>query len=164
MHEEIPPVGSKTLEKAARPDPMSLKALELAHRPSQKRLIDVSQQGGQRRWRVSPVVGNPAPKERIDPPGDVGQRKLRLSAKVQVPNRSPHGLQGRNADRGIEAAEQRIVPQTPHQTGPKAIPEEVKLDIRIAALTLAVLGSKRFWFWSDATPGRTLPSGLEARP
>src|SRR5216683_2378507 len=45
----------------------------------------------------------------------------------------------RDADRGIEAAEQRVVPKAPDQTGPKAVPEEIELDIRICALTLTVL-------------------------
>ena len=96
---------------------MSLKALELTHRPCQKRQIDVSQQRSQRRWRVSPVIRDPTPKQRIELLGNVGQRPLRSTSKVQLPNRRPHGLQRRDADRGIGPAEQRVVPALPHQTG-----------------------------------------------
>ena len=133
------PVGSKTLEKAARPDPTSLKALELAHRPRHERLIDVAQQRRQRRWCVSPVVGHPTPKERIEPPGERRQRPLGLTAKVQVPYRGPHGVERRDTDGGVEAAEQCVIPNSLHQTGTKAVSEEIELNIRIPAAPLAVL-------------------------
>ena len=55
MHEEILSFRSKPLQELARPDLMFFKALELLHRPSHKRLIDISQQGIQRRWGISPV-------------------------------------------------------------------------------------------------------------
>src|SRR6266446_11010293 len=118
---------------------MILKALELAHRPSQKRLIDVSEQGVQRRWRVSPVVLDPPSQERVEPLGNVSQRQLCLTAKIQVPNHRPHGLHRRGADCGVKAAEQCVISETPNQTGPKAVPEEIELNIRIRASTLAVL-------------------------
>ena len=68
----------------------------------QKRLIDVSEQGVQRRWRVSPVVLEPPPKERVEPMGNVSQRQLCLTAKIQVPNHRPHGLHRRGADCGLK--------------------------------------------------------------
>src|SRR5437773_3729850 len=139
MHEKIRPLDIKPLEKATRPDLLSLKALELTHRPCQKRQIDLSQQRTQRRWRVSPVVRNPTPKQRIELLGNVDQRQLRSMSKVQLPNRRPHGLQRRDADRGIEAAEQHVVPAPPHQTGPKAVAEEIKLNVRIRSFTFTVL-------------------------
>jgi hypothetical protein len=69
---------------------------------------------------------------------DIVQRPLRLTTNVQLPNRRPHGLHGRGADCRIEPAKQRVIPETPHQTGPKAVPEEVKLDVRILTLAFPV--------------------------
>jgi hypothetical protein len=62
-----------------------------------------------------------------------------LTAKIQVPNHRPHGLHRRGADCGVKAAEQRVSSETPNQTGPKAVPEEIEMNIRIRASTLAVL-------------------------
>ena len=72
--------------------------------------------------------------------------QLRFTAKVQVQYRRPHGLQCRDADRGIEPAEQRVVPESSHQTGPKAVSEEIKLYIRIRDVTLTVLAVSDFGF------------------
>src|ERR1700692_4657184 len=36
--------------------------------PGHERLIDVPDQGVQRRWGISPIVLNPTPQERIEPP------------------------------------------------------------------------------------------------
>jgi hypothetical protein len=65
---------------------MVFKALELSHHPGYERLIDVSQQGVQRRWGVSSVVLDPTPQEWIELLGDVLQRQLCLMAKFQFPN------------------------------------------------------------------------------
>jgi hypothetical protein len=104
---------------------MALKALELLHRPGYERLIDVSQQGVQRRWGVSPVVLDPSPQERIELPGNGLQRQLCLMAKFQFPNRRPHGFHCRGANCGIKSAEERVISETSHQTRPKAVPKEV---------------------------------------
>ena len=53
---------------------MAFKALELSHRPGYKHLIDMPQQGVQRRWGVSSVVLDPTPQEWIELPGDVLHR------------------------------------------------------------------------------------------
>ena len=95
----------KALEKLARPDLMVFKALELSHRPGYERLIDVPQQGVQRRWGISSVVLDPTPKERIELLGDVLQRQLCLMVKFQFPNRRPHGFHRRGANCGIKSAE-----------------------------------------------------------
>ena len=126
-------------EKATRADLVSCKALELPHHPGPKRLIDVSEQGIQSRWRVSSVVFDPPPQERIDLPGDVGQRQLCLMAEAQVPDRRPHGFQRRGADRWVEAAEQCVVPGRLNQSRPKAVSEKVEFDVRILAFALPVL-------------------------
>jgi hypothetical protein len=84
---------------------MVFKALELSLRPSYERLIEVPQQGLQRRWGVSPVVLNPTPQEWIELAGNVLQRQLCLTAKFQFPNRRPHGFHRRGANCGIESAE-----------------------------------------------------------
>jgi hypothetical protein len=70
---------------------MVFKALELSHRPSYERLIDVPQQGVQRLWGISPVVLNPTPQEWIELAGNVLQRQLCLTAKfceVSIPESS----------------------------------------------------------------------------
>jgi hypothetical protein len=84
---------------------MAFKALELSHRPSHERLIDVPQQGVQRRWGVSSVVLDPTPQEWIESPGDFLQRQLCLMAKFQFSNRRPHGFHRRAANCGIKSAE-----------------------------------------------------------
>jgi len=58
------------------PNLAPLKALELPHRPSHERQIDVSEHGLQRRSVVSPVVPDPPPKEWIEHTGDVIQLAL----------------------------------------------------------------------------------------
>src|SRR6266567_1000482 len=56
VYEEVRVFTGKPFEKATRTDLVSCKALELPHHPSQKRLLDVSEQGVERRWRESSVV------------------------------------------------------------------------------------------------------------
>ena len=55
------------------------------------------------------------------------------------PYRRPHVFQRRAADRRVEPPEQLAIPGPSHQSGPKAVPEEVELRIRIPALALSVL-------------------------
>src|SRR5271166_739584 len=110
---------------------MSLEALELPHHPSQQRLVDISEHGGQRRRRVSPIVFNPPPQERVEPVGDVGQRQLCLLPDVQVPNRLPHGLQRRWTDRWRKPAERSPVLWITDPPRPELVSEEVELDVRI---------------------------------
>src|SRR5664279_5554108 len=138
VNEEIRSLRDKPLKKMARTDLVVFKAFELSYHPGQYRLIDVSEQGVQRRWSISPVVLNPAPEEWIELPGNVVQRQLSLMTNIQVPNRQPHGFHRRGADCRIESAEQRFIPETLNQTGPKAVPKEVKLDVRIGAFALSV--------------------------
>src|SRR6266849_8565636 len=120
---------------------MVFKALELSHRTGYERLIDVPQQGVQRRWGVSPVV-----LEWIELPGNGLQRQLCLMAKFQFPNRRPHGFHRRGANCGIKSAEKRVIPETSHQTRPKAVPKKVKFDIRIRAVALLVFAVDDFGF------------------
>jgi hypothetical protein len=54
VYEEFGVCLCDALEKATRADLMSRKALELPHRPGQKRLVDVSEHRRQCRGRVSP--------------------------------------------------------------------------------------------------------------
>ena len=58
--------------------------------------------------------------------------------EVQIPNRRPHSFQRRGADRRIKPAEQPVIPAPPYQTGSKAVPEEIELDIRVCAFALSV--------------------------
>ena len=52
------------------------KALELPHHPPPKRQVDVAEHGFQLPDRVSAIVPDPAPEERIELFGDVGQRPM----------------------------------------------------------------------------------------
>src|SRR5215470_12934574 len=72
-------------------------------------------------------------------------------SEIQFPNRPSHSLQRRGADRWIEPPKQPIAMGALHQAGPKAIPEEVELDIRIRAFAVPVfavddLGFRRMHF------------------
>src|SRR5437588_256523 len=96
------------------------------------------EQGIQRRWGISPVVLDPTPQEWIELSGNVLQRQLCLRAKFQVPNLRPHGFHRREANCRIESAESRVIPETSHQTRPKAVPKKVKCDVRIRAFPLLV--------------------------
>jgi len=125
---------------------MVFKAIELSHRPGDKRLIDVPQQGIQRRWGVSSVVLDPTSQKWIELPGNGLQRQLCLMAKLQFPNRRPHGFHRRGANCGIKSAEKRVIPETSHQTRPKAVPQKVKFDIRIRAVALLVFAVDDFGF------------------
>ena len=49
MYEESPLFLGKPLEELARPDCMAFEALELSHHPGHQHLIDVPEQGAQRR-------------------------------------------------------------------------------------------------------------------
>src|SRR6186713_2666559 len=66
------------------------------------------------------------------------QRALCLTTNAQFPDRGPHGSHRRGTDGGIEPAKQLTL-GVPDQTGSKAVPEELKLDIRISARTRPVL-------------------------
>jgi hypothetical protein len=88
---------------------MAFKALELVHRPGHECLIDMSQQGIEGRWGVSPVVLDPTPQERIELPSNVLQRHGCLLANGQVSNRRPHGFHCRRTDRRSETAEQHLI-------------------------------------------------------
>lgn len=110
MHKEMRALPGQFLQELARADLVGSKALELPQRPGQQRLIDVPEQGSERRWRVSPIVIDPPPKERIETIGDFGQRQLGATSDAQFPDLRPHGLQCRRADGRVEATEQRLVP------------------------------------------------------
>jgi hypothetical protein len=65
MYKEIHAFCRKPLEELTRSDFVTLEALEFTHHPCHERLIDVSQQGIQRRGDIVPIVRNPPPKERL---------------------------------------------------------------------------------------------------
>src|SRR5215469_2625804 len=67
-------------------------------------------------------------------------------AQVQVPYRLPHGLRRRGTHCRIKSAEQCVVPETSYQPGPKAIPEEIKFDIRVLASAVPVFAVDDFGF------------------
>ena len=69
---------------------------------------------------------------------NVGQRQFGSTAEAKLPDLRPHGLERGGADGGTKAAEQRVVPRVLNQPGPKAVSEEVKLDVRILAFALSV--------------------------
>src|SRR5262245_43112546 len=70
--------------------------------------------------------------------GDFCQRQIGSTSKTQLPNLRTHGLQRRGADGWSEATEQYAVLRPSNQPSSKAVPEEVKLDVRILASTLSV--------------------------
>ena len=70
--------------------------------------------------------------------GDIGQRQISSTAEAQLPDLGPHGFQRRGADGWNEAAEHDVVPRASNQPRPKAVTEEVKLDIRILASAACV--------------------------
>src|SRR5262245_26887245 len=98
----------------------------------------MSEQWGESRWRIVPIVVDPPAQERIDAMSDFCQRQIGSTSETQLPNLRTHGLQRRGADGWSEAAEHCIVPRPSNQPRPKAVPEEVKLDVRILASTLSV--------------------------
>src|ERR1700740_951107 len=102
-------------------------------------MIDVPEQGSERRWRVSPIVIDPPPKERIETIGNFGQRQLCAMSDAHFPDLCSHGFQCRRADGRVEATEQRLVPCFLNQSWPKAVAEEIKLDVRILSFALSVL-------------------------
>ncbi len=71
MSEEIGSLSREPFYKPARESCTTLKALELTLRPSYERLIDIAQQGRQRRRSIASVVSNPTSEEGIEIPGDV---------------------------------------------------------------------------------------------
>lgn len=71
VSEEIGSLSREPFYELARKRCTTLKALELTLRPSHERLIDVSQQGKQRRRSIASVIFNPASEEGIELPGDV---------------------------------------------------------------------------------------------
>jgi len=71
VSKEIGSLSREPFYKQARESCTPLKALELTLRPSHERLIDVSQQGRQRRRSIVSVISNPALEEGIELPGDV---------------------------------------------------------------------------------------------
>src|ERR1700737_3237619 len=83
MYKEIHAVRRKPLKKLTRLDFVAFEALEFTHRPHHECLIEVSQQGIQRRGGIAPIVRNPPPKERIEPLGNVLQGQLCLTRITQ---------------------------------------------------------------------------------
>src|SRR5215471_19485249 len=106
MYEEVPSLRRKPLQELTRTDLMVFKALELTHRPRHEHLIDISQQGIQRRGSIAPIVRNPSAKKRIEFLGNGLQGQLRLTPYVQVPDRLTHGLHRRGADCWIKSSKQ----------------------------------------------------------
>jgi hypothetical protein len=104
VYEESRLFPRKPLQKLARLDLVAFKALEFSHHPCHEGLIEIPEQGVQRRWSIVPVVLDLAPEERIEPLSNVLQGQLCLMAKIQLPNRRPHGVHCRGANRGIESA------------------------------------------------------------
>ena len=133
MYKQIRMFPSHSFEKATGAGLLCGKAFELPHHPGAKCQIDISNHGIKRRRRVSPIVCDPPPKERIDLPGDVGHRQLGSMAEPKFPDRRPHGLHRRDTDCGGEPAEQCVVSGILDQPRPKAVAEKVKFDVRILA-------------------------------
>jgi len=106
MYKEIHAFRRKPLKELTRLDFVVFEALELAHGPRHERLIDVTQQGIQRRGGITPLVRNPPSKERIELLGNVLQGQLCLPSYVQVPNRLAHGLHRRGTDCRIKSTKQ----------------------------------------------------------
>ena len=77
MYKEIHAIRRKPLKDLTRLDFVVFEALE-THRPRHECLIDVSQQGIQRRGGIAPIVCNPPPKEGIELSGNVLQGQLCL--------------------------------------------------------------------------------------
>ena len=95
VHKQIRFVPGHSFEKATRTDRLCGKAFELPHHPRSKCLIDISKYGFEHRRRVSPIVCDPPPQERIDLPSDISHGQLCSMAKPKFPDRRPHGLHRR---------------------------------------------------------------------
>ena len=105
MDEERRTLRGEVFQEEPRSGLVRLEALELPSDPTQQRQVDVPEQGRQGRGCVSPVIPDPPSKERIEFLGDIGQRQMRLSPNVLVPDRGPHGFERRRADRRVEPTE-----------------------------------------------------------
>src|SRR5208282_3262319 len=100
----------------------------------------------------------PSPQEWIDLSGDICHRQLGSTAEAQFPDRCPHGLHCRDADGRIEPAEQRVFSVIEDPTEPKAVAEEVKLDVRILASTPSVSAVDNLGFgWMQLKPALCQP-------
>jgi hypothetical protein len=113
-------------------------------------LIDVSEHGFRAEVHIAHSIRS-TPVGDDDLPCDVPQRQLRSTSESQFPSRRPHGFQRRDTDRWVEPSEQRADLGASYQTGPKAIPEEVKLNVGILAFAFPVfavddLGFRRMHF------------------
>jgi hypothetical protein len=139
--EETRTFSRQTFEKETGLGLTTHKALELPHQPSLERLVDVAQDWAQGLVVISSVVFDPTAKDRIYLLGDVSHRHMGSSSNVQVPDRRSHGLQRRRADRREKAAEHQSIPRVFCRSGPEAVAEVVKRDVRVSALSVAVLAT-----------------------
>jgi hypothetical protein len=80
MYKEIHAFRRKPFKELTCVDFVAFEALEFTHRTRHERLIDVSQQGIQRRGGKAPIVHNSHPKEGIELLGDVLQGQLCLTS------------------------------------------------------------------------------------
>ena len=126
------------------PQPCAPKALELPHRPSHERQIDVSKHGPVPRGCIAVISIHPRRS---------GLSILAMSSSegcplsdIQVPHRRSYGFQCRGADRGGEATEQFVVPRASDLPWPESVSQEVKRDIRIPLCAYHPC-NRRSWFW-----------------
>jgi hypothetical protein len=71
MYEKLLALVSQLLEEKRGPGLVCSETLELPLDPRHERQVDVSQQRVERRRRISSVIPNPSPQERIELLGDV---------------------------------------------------------------------------------------------
>src|ERR1700730_15491730 len=127
MYKDFHAFRRQSFEELTRLDFVAFEALELTHRPCHKPLIDISQQGIQRRGGIAPIVRNPSAKERIEFLGNVLQGQLRLTPYVQVPDRLAHGLHCRGADCWIESSKHGVAWKISPKASRKQYPRKSNL-------------------------------------
>src|ERR1700722_9754007 len=110
MYEESCALTGYPLQELPRTSSLPSEALELPHHPGTQCFINIVEHWSERRCRVPPVVLYPTPQDWIELARDIRQRHVCAASYVQVPDRLPHRLHRRWADRWREAAEQFSVP------------------------------------------------------
>ena len=110
-------------------------ALVFSPRPLHQRQIDVVIQRIQLRGPVAAIVLHPSPKHGIEQCRYGRQLGLRAPAKFERLNPLPHLLQGRLADRWVEADKQSFAFVCLHSSRPECVPQEV--ERRVGVLSLA---------------------------
>lgn len=105
-----------------------VEALELAFQPDGQRLINITSHWVERGARISSVVCDPTPSDRVQFANDVVQRHLSSLAQFQIADRRPHCVQRSFAHRWRKPAEEVLRARAFDGARPEAITEKVERD------------------------------------